>query len=57
MSYAHALSLCLVIQQCLRGTPLGLSLRVIVNENPLNQQTTSRVISVLLLIYDFTIVR
>ena len=51
MSYAHALYL------CLRGTPLGLSLRVIVNENPLNQQTTSSVISVLLLIYDFTIVR
>ena len=29
-------SLCLVIQRCLRGTPLGFCLRVTVNEKPLN---------------------
>ena len=46
------LSLCLVIQCCLRGTPLGFCLRVIVNERPLNLvKTTNSVLSVLLLIY------
>ena len=35
-----------------RGTPLGLCLRVIVNEKPLNfEKSTSSVLSVLLLIY------
>ena len=43
------LSLCLVIQRCLRGTPSGFCLRIIVNEKPLNlEKTTSIVLSVLL---------
>ena len=35
------LSLCLIIQFRLRGTPLGFCLRVIVNEKPLNLETFS----------------
>ena len=43
----HMLSLCLVIQRCLLGTPLGFCLRVIVNKKPLNlEKTISSVISV-----------
>ena len=46
---AHALS-----QSCLRRTPLGFCLRVIVNEKPLILgKTTSIVLSVFLLIYGF----
>ena len=46
------LSLCLVIQRCLRGTPLGFCLKVIVNEKLLNlEMATSNVLSVLFLIY------
>ncbi|XP_023346033.1 restin homolog [Eurytemora carolleeae] len=42
------LSLCLIIQFRLRGTPLGFCLRVIVNEKPLNlENTTSSVVSVI----------
>ena len=49
----HMLSLCLVIQRCLRGTPLGFCHRVIVNEKPVNlEKTTSSVLSVFLLTYD-----
>ena len=40
----------------MRVTPLGLYLRVIVNEKPLNfEKTLISVLSVLLLIYDFII--
>ena len=47
------LYLCLVIQRCLRGTPLGFCLRVIVNEKPPNvKKTTPSVLSTLLLIYE-----
>ena len=35
------LSLCLVIQRCLCGTPLGFCLRVIVNEEPLDLDKTT----------------
>ena len=46
-------SLCLVIQRCLRGTPLGFCLRASVKENPFNlEKTTSSILSVLFLIYD-----
>ena len=46
------LSLCLVIQRCLRGTHLGFCLRIFVNEKPLNlEKTISSVQSVLLIIY------
>ena len=46
------ISFYLVIQRCMRVTPLGFCLRVIVNEKPLNlENTTSSVLSVLLLIY------
>ena len=49
---AHALSLCLVIQCCLRGTPLGFCCLRVMNEKPLNlEKTTSSVLSVILLIY------
>ena len=48
------LSLFLSIQGCMRVTPLGRCLRVIVNEKRLNlEKTTSSVLSVLLLIYGF----
>ena len=48
-------SLCLVIQQRMRETPLGFYLRVIVNEQILNlKKTTSSVLSVLLLLYNIT---
>ena len=51
------LSLCLVIQRGMRVTPLGVRLRVIVKEKPLNlENTTSSVLSVLFLIYAFSIV-
>ena len=47
-SFAHALSLCLIIQRDMRVTPLEFSLRV----KPLNiKKTTSSVLSVLLFIY------
>ena len=50
-SFAHALSLCLIIQRDMRVT-VEFCLRVIVNEQPLNiKKTTSSVLSVLLLIY------
>ena len=43
------LSLCLVFQRCLRGTPLGFCFRVIVIEKPLIfKKTTSSVLFVLL---------
>ena len=46
------LSFSLAIHRVMRVTSLGLCLRVIVNEKPLNrEQTTSSVLSVLLLIY------
>ena len=46
------LSLCLLIQHSISVHPLGLCLRVIVNEKPQNlKKTTSSVLSVLLLIY------
>jgi len=49
------LSVCLVIQHCLRGTPLGFFYRIIVNKTPLNlEKTTYSVLSVLLLICDNT---
>ena len=49
------LSVCLVIQSCLRGTPLGFFHRIIVNKTPLNlEKTTYSVLSVLLLICDNT---
>ena len=52
-SFAHALSLCLIIQRDMRVT-VEFCLRVIVNEQPLNiKKTTSSVLSVLLLIYSF----
>ena len=35
------LSLCLLIQHCLHGTPLGFCLRVIVDEKPLNLEKTT----------------
>ena len=45
----RTLSLCLVIQQCLRVTPLGFFLRVIVNEKTQNfEKTTSSVLSVII---------
>ena len=51
-SYEHAFSLFL-IQRCLRGTPLGFCLRVILKEKPINlEKATFSVLSVLLLIYD-----
>ena len=51
------LSLCLVIQRGMRVTPLGVRLRVIVKEKPLNlENTTSSVLFVLFLIYAFSIV-
>ena len=41
------------IQRCLRGTPLGFCLRVIVKEKPINhEKATFSVLSVLFLIYD-----
>ena len=46
------LSPCLVIQRGMYVTPLGVCLRVIVNEKPLNlEKTTSSVLSVLSLIF------
>ena len=46
------LILCLVIQRCLRATPLGFYLRVIVNEKPLNLgQTTSIVLSMFKILF------
>ena len=43
----HMVSLCHVIQHCLRGTPLGFCLGFMVNEKPLNLgKKTSRVLSV-----------
>ena len=48
------LSLCFVIQVSMRVNPLRLCLRFNVNEKPLNlEKTTSTVLSVLLLIYDW----
>ena len=48
------LSLCLAIQRSMRVTHLGLFLRVIVNEKPLNlEKTTSSIQSVLLIIYGY----
>jgi len=48
------LSLRLLIQRGMRITPLGICLRIMVNDKPLNlEKTTSSVLSVLLLIYDF----
>jgi hypothetical protein len=45
-------SICLVIQPCMRVTPLGFCLGVIVNKQPLYfEKTTYCVLSVLLLIY------
>jgi len=47
------LSLCLLIQHCLCGTPLGFCLKVIVDKKPLNlEKTASGVLSVLLLTYE-----
>jgi len=47
-SRQRMLSLCLVIQRCLRGTPLCFCLGVIVNEKSLNlEKTASSVISVI----------
>ena len=48
------LSLRLLIQRGMRITPLGIFLRIMVNDKPLNlEKTTSSVLSVFLLIYDF----
>ena len=45
-------SICLVIQPCMRVTPLGFCLGVIVHKQPLYiEKTTYCVLSVLLLIY------
>ena len=45
------LSLCLFIQRGMRITPLGLCLKIIVNEKQKLEKTTSSVLSVLLFIY------
>ena len=52
------LSLCLVIQRGMRVTPLGVRLRVIVKEKPLNlENTTYSALSMYcFLIYAFSIV-
>ena len=48
-SYKHALSLYVVIQRCLRGTPLSFCFRVIVIEKHLIfEKTTSSVLFILL---------
>ena len=45
-------------RESMRVTPLGFWLRVIVNEKPLNLlKTTLSVLSVLLLIYDYKVLR
>ena len=50
VTHACFLSLCIVIQRCMRVTPLGFCLRVFVNEKRLNlEKTTSSVLSVLLI--------
>ena len=49
----RACSLCLVIQRCLRGTPLGLCLQSYCKRTTLNlEEKTSSVLSALLLIYE-----
>jgi hypothetical protein len=52
-SYAHSALNDKTERESMRVTPLVFYLRVIANENPLNlENTTSSVLSVLLLIYD-----
>ena len=54
----HACRVELQLRESMRITSLGFCLRFIVNEKPLNlEKTTSRVISVLLLIYVYIIYR